>query len=349
MSLYVDIRKNFKDFHLDVKFHINGQRLGVLGPSGCGKSMTLKCIAGIEKPDQGIIILNDRVLFDSKKGIHIPPQKRNVGLLFQNYALFPNMSVRENIGIGIRNKSEKSKIINKMLILFRLQEIQNLYPSQLSGGQQQRVGIARILAYQPEILMLDEPFSALDSFLKEQLQQELFDVLNEYIKDVILVSHNRDELYHLSESLMVMEKGHIIAVGPTIDVFKNPGYVAAARLTGCKNIVRVKKVDDRTVFVMDWNVTLNTNTVIENTIQFIGIRAHDINIGFGPKQDNNMKVKLKGMTDKPFEKNIILSSSNGTDNNTIWWKVSIKDWEERLFRQIPDYIFIPKESILLLK
>lgn len=349
MSLYVDIRKNYKEFHLDAKFHIHGQRLGVLGPSGCGKSMTLKCIAGIEKPDQGIIILNDRVLFDSKKGIHIPPQKRNVGLLFQNYALFPNMSVRENIGIGIRNKSEKSKIINKMLTVFRLQEIQNLYPSQLSGGQQQRVGIARILAYQPEILMLDEPFSALDSFLKEQLQQELFDVLNEYIKDVILVSHNRDELYHLSESLMVMEKGNIIAVGPTIDVFKNPEYVAAARLTGCKNIVRVKKVDDRTVFVMDWNVTLNTNTVVENTIQFIGIRAHDIKLGFGPKQDNNMKVKLKGMTDKPFEKNIILSSSNGTDNNTIWWKVSIKDWEERLFRQIPDYISIPKESILLLK
>jgi len=170
MSLYVDIKKSLNGFKLDVNFEAGKQTTGLLGASGCGKSMTLKCIAGIEKPDSGVIMLNDKILFDSTKKINIPPQERNTGYLFQNYALFPNMTTLQNISIGLKlPKHERDKIVKEKITKFGLSGLENRYPNQLSGGQQQRVALARILAKEPDILMLDEPFSALDSFLKWQL------------------------------------------------------------------------------------------------------------------------------------------------------------------------------------
>ena len=166
MSLFVDIRKKLKGFSLNVSFETNGDYLGVLGSSGSGKSMTLKCIAGIETPDEGLIILNGKVLFDSKKKINLKPQERNIGYLFQNYALFPNMTVEKNIGIGLKgSKYEKNRKINEIIEAFHLQGLEKKYPRQLSGGQQQRVALARCIIYKPDVLMLDEPFSALDTYL----------------------------------------------------------------------------------------------------------------------------------------------------------------------------------------
>ncbi len=177
MALEVAIKKYYPDFSLDVNFYTEKGILGVLGASGCGKSMTLKCIAGIETPDEGKIILNARVLFDSEKKINLSPQKRNIGYLFQNYALFPHMNVEENIAVGIKIKEEKNEIIAKYLKIFHLENLKKAYPKNLSGGQQQRVALARIFASQPDILMLDEPFSALDDFLKWQVELELAKVL----------------------------------------------------------------------------------------------------------------------------------------------------------------------------
>lgn len=177
MSLFVEIEKQLGNFHLDVRFQAETETLALLGASGCGKSMTLKCIAGIMTPDRGRIVLNGRVLFDSEARIDLPPQQRRVGYLFQNYALFPTMTVEKNILCGIRSgsKAEKAAALSATLHRFRLEGLEKRYPAQLSGGQQQRVALARILCSQPEVILLDEPFSALDSYLKWDLELKLSD------------------------------------------------------------------------------------------------------------------------------------------------------------------------------
>ncbi|MDF2632452.1 MAG: ABC-type sulfate/molybdate transport system, ATPase component, partial [Caproiciproducens sp.] len=178
MSISVDITKTLGNFRLNVKFEAQDEILALLGASGSGKSMTLKCIAGVEKPDAGRIVLGGRVLFDSEQKINLSPQKRKTGYLFQHYALFPNMTVEENIAAGIcAPKREKGEKIQEKIKAFYLNGLEKHYPSQISGGQQQRVALARILASEPEILMLDEPFSALDSYLRWQMEQEMSGVL----------------------------------------------------------------------------------------------------------------------------------------------------------------------------
>ena len=167
--LKVDIQKKLKEFDLDVSFELKKGRLGILGPSGCGKSMTLKSIAGIVDPDEGIVSLKtneETTYFDSDKKINLKPQKRNVGYLFQNYALFPNMTVEENVAVGI-SKNDDEKEVSQIIKRFRLEGLEKRYPRQLSGGQQQRVALARIMAYGPDVILLDEPFSAMDTYLKE--------------------------------------------------------------------------------------------------------------------------------------------------------------------------------------
>ena len=209
--LEVQIYKKLAEFDLDVSFQVNDNILGLMGASGSGKSMTLKCIAGIETPDQGRIVLNDRVLFDSEKKINVPIQKRNVGYMFQSYALFPNMNVYENISVGLRARKVKDVdiVVQKVMQQFRVFELASRYPKQLSGGQRQRVALARLMAYEPDVLLLDEPFSALDEDLKEDLLQELKSEL-QISKPVIFVSHDKEEVNELCDLKYKIKQGEII-------------------------------------------------------------------------------------------------------------------------------------------
>ena len=241
MSLHVDIRKQLGDFMLDVAFTAENGVTALLGASGCGKSMTLKCIAGIEKPDEGIIELDGRVLFDSAGGIDLPPQQRRVGYLFQNYALFPNMTVSRNILCGLNrenNRAEKLRRLRGMLQMMQLEGLEERKPAQLSGGQQQRVALARILVSDPQLLLLDEPFSALDGHLRASLKIELRDLLERFGREVLMVTHDRTEAYNMSRDIAVMDRGRILTVKPTKALFADPGSVQAAVITGCKNIVK---------------------------------------------------------------------------------------------------------------
>ena len=201
MSLHVDIRKRLGSFMLDVKFSAENGITSLLGASGCGKSMTLKCIAGIEKPDEGRIELDGTVLFDSAQKINLPPQKRRVGYLFQNYALFPNMSVRQNILCGLnreKDRGAKERRLRDMLRMMQLEGLEDRKPAQLSGGQQQRAALARILVNDPQILLLDEPFSALDGHLRDSLKVEMRDLLERFGREVLMVTHDRNEAYNMS-------------------------------------------------------------------------------------------------------------------------------------------------------
>lgn len=349
MSLFVDIKKKLKGFSLDVSFETNGEYLGILGSSGSGKSMTLKCIAGIETPDEGRIVLNGKVLFDSYREINLKPQDRHIGYLFQNYALFPNMTVEENIGIGlVTSKTEKEKRVSEIIRIFHLQGLEKKYPNQLSGGQQQRVAMARCIIYKPGILMLDEPFSALDSHLKETLQSEVLEFLKLYDGEVLMVTHSRDEVYKFCNNLVIIDKGNSILLGNTKEVFREPKLVEAAILTGCKNISRCRILSSNKVYAIDWDITLEVEKEIPKEINYIGIRAHSFEIVNTnlKKEKNILNYQIDKVVENVFEYSIILKS--GKSKNTILYKVKKEEWDNREDKE-ELYLNIPESSILFLK
>lgn len=340
MSLCIDIKKKFKSFSLNVKFNTKNKSTGLLGASGSGKSMTLKCIAGIETPDSGKIILNDRVLFDSDKHINIPPQKRNVGYLFQNYALFPHMNVEKNIACGMAKSQDKD--INKFIRLFKLEGMEKKYPAFLSGGQQQRVALARILASSPEMLLFDEPFSALDAHLKEEILIDLLDIIAKYDGDIAVVTHNRNEAYKICDDLIIIDNGNIKEQKETKDLFDHCETVISARITGCKNIIEANKHSENSVFVPSWNCVVQTTKPVAESVTHIGIRAHNFKPIFSQSDNiNTINVHMDKIIENPFHWDILLSC--GT-NGHIWWKFQKEVGE----LDIPKYIHLPPENIMLL-
>ncbi len=277
MTLYVDIEKRLGKFHLKVKLEAQNNVVALLGASGCGKSMTLKCIAGIERPDRGRIVLDGVTFFDSDQGINLPPQKRRVGYLFQQYALFPNMTVEQNIDCGVRDRSQKDEKVREMLEIMGLKGMEKKRPHQLSGGQQQRVALARILVNEPEVLLLDEPFSALDTHLRFHLERQVQEILQSFRKPVLLVSHNRDEAFRLADDIAIMAEGQIEDFGEKRALFRAPRTRNGAVLTGCKNISAAKWVDETHVYAVDWDITVEV-PYMEVLPEYIGIRMHDIKV-----------------------------------------------------------------------
>lgn len=364
--LEADIRKKLKQFELNVQFQAGKGCLGILGPSGCGKSMTLKSIAGIVKPDSGRIAFHhpsgeEHVLFDSRNRINERPQMRRVGYLFQNYALFPNMTVEQNIAAGLNGRSragknggnKKQDIVKEMIERFRLKGLEKQYPGQLSGGQQQRVALARILAYEPEALFLDEPFSAMDTFLREGLRLELARALKEYQGISIMVTHDRDEAYQLCDHLLLLSEGKVLAAGTTREVFANPVTPEAARLTGCKNISRAERIGDYLVKALDWNgLELVTEKKVGDDITHIGIRAHDFEplsdgeagqlMGAETRAANLIPVEAPEISEMPFEWYVTLK-------NGLWWKKEKNIHVSDPAGIVPSWLRIDPSAILLLK
>ena len=277
MGIKVDIKRKLGE----------SKRIGILGASGCGKSMTLKSIAGIETPDFGMIQIDDKVLLDSANKVDLKPQKRNVGYLFQNYALFPTMTVAKNIAAGLKGSK----------------------------------ALARIMAYEPDVILLDEPFSALDVFLKDRLQQELIEMLKDYEGTVIMVSHSRDEIYRFSEELLIMDQGKPVIYGETKEIFAKPVYKEAAKLTGCKNFSRIKRVDAHTAEILDWGITLHTNQEIDEQATWFGYRAHDFVPVWGKRKENCLKINVESEAALPFERNYYLYPEGEENQNkqTICW------------------------------
>ena len=343
MSLSVNIKKSFPDFTLDVAFETDSKRIGILGASGCGKSLTLKSIAGIIKPDKGRIGFNDTVWFDKDSKTNVRTSKRNVGYLFQNYALFPNMTVEGNVAAALHGAAKNTAVnhsVPEILERFELSDIKDHRPEELSGGQQQRTALARIMACDPKLILLDEPFSAMDTFLREGMRLELIRLLDEYDKTVIIVSHDRDELYQMCDHMILMDNGRIIGSGETRKIFEEPMTPAVAKLTGCKNISRIRKLDDHRIKAIDWNgLELITSETVRDDITHAGIRAHDFMPGSCGV--NVIPCTNATVSSLPFERFVTLECG-------LWWKAS-RDHFDTCDDNIPSEISIPPERIILLR
>jgi molybdate transport system ATP-binding protein len=347
--LVCNIGKNLNGFSLDVNITTRPGVTALLGSSGSGKSMTLRCIAGISKPDRGRIELNGTVLFDSEKKINLAPQKRNTGFLFQDYALFPNMTVRQNIMTGAKAKTtrEKQAAAEELAETFHITPHLNKYPYQLSGGEKQRCALARILAGSPDILMLDEPFGALDSHLRWALELELAETFKHFHKPVLYVSHNRDEVFRLCDNIVIMNGGKNEAFGDKWEIFKNPETVQAARVTGCKNIAAVTIAGKR-VSVPDWGIEFESANVRKDC-NFIGIRAnHIVPASIAPKDDiaATFPFEIVNEIEDTFT-SILMVRRQGTNLPLIRWELPKKERAD--LKHIPQELAFLHEHILFLR
>ncbi len=349
MAVSVDIEKKLHGFTLRVKLESHGSPMGILGASGSGKSMTLRCIAGIQTPDSGRIVVNDKVLFDSEKKINLKPQERRVGYLFQNYALFPTMTVEKNIACGYRgDKSQLHTKVADYIERYQLNGLEKRYPGQLSGGQQQRVALARMMIGEPEVILLDEPFSALDGYLKDIMQCDMQNFLKEYTGDMILVTHSRDEAYKFCGHLTILDGGQALTTGETKKLFERPGILQAARLTGCKNFSAVQKMGEHSIYAVDWDLMLQTKDAVPDDVTHVGIRGHWMKGSF-ESGENHMEVEVVEYIETTFEHQYLLKNTKGGDCQPVWWMCPKGDFEEDPQTKVPKYIYFPAEHLMLLR
>jgi molybdate transport system ATP-binding protein len=249
MTIEVDIEKEFygrkhgkkgknPSFSMNCSFDTGSDFSVLFGCSGSGKTTALRCIAGLETPDSGTIRINDTVYFDSRKKINVPPQKRKIGYMFQENALFPHMNVRQNIEFGLKGLSsmEKTNRVNEMLGLLGIEELEFAYPDELSGGQKQKVALARALAPEPEVLLLDEPFSALDTVIRLKLRKELRAIQKKLGIPVILITHDPVEAFTMADRMVVFDGGRVQQMGIPEDVFYHPKTRYVAELVGFLNL-----------------------------------------------------------------------------------------------------------------
>jgi molybdate transport system permease protein len=355
MDLDVQIEKKLPGgFHLEVAFRASGAPLGILGPSGAGKSLTLRTIAGLERPDRGRIVLDGRVLFDSAAGVDCPSRDRRVGLLFQNYALFPHLTVAQNIGFGISTlfADERDRRIARQITAVHLAGLEARYPAALSGGQQQRVALARALITEPQALLLDEPFSALDAHLRGEIERELREALANYRGVAVFVGHNLEEAYRFCGDLVVLADGRIVAAGPKEALFRRPPNFAVARITGCKNFSRARAAASNEVEALDWGCRLRVAQPVPATLGHIAIRAHHIRVNADARDavgsgnaardiapnpaENSFPCWLAAATEAPFRVTLYLRlnapSSTSTDFH-VQAEISKDEWEN--FKDLP--------------
>jgi molybdate transport system permease protein len=343
MSLEVAIEKKVLGFRLAVEFTADSAPLGLLGPSGSGKTMTLRAIAGLETPDRGRIVLHGRVLFDSERGIDVPPRARRMGLLFQNYALFPHLTVAENIAFGLRRipDAERDRRVREQLAAAHLEGFAERYPRTLSGGEQQRVALARALAIEPVALLLDEPFSALDTHLRSALERQLRETLASYGGSTLFVSHNLEEAYRVCEKLVVLANGIVAAEGPKEEIFRHPPTLEVARVTGCKNFSRARRLPDGRVEALDWGCKLGVAQQSAKPPGHVAIRAHHVRVQEAQKlglenSENVFPCWLAAMTETPFRVTLDLRMGAPPASPAdfhLQAEIFKKEWES--FRDLP--------------
>jgi molybdate transport system permease protein len=351
-SLDVEIKKELEQFELDVRLRAGSAAIGLLGASGAGKTMTLRTIAGIVSPDRGRIVLNNRVLFDDAAGVNVPAAKRKIGVVFQDYALFPHMTVAENVGFGLRGQSaqERRARVQKQLERMHIAELADRNPAEISGGQRQRVAIARCMAIEPDALLFDEPFAALDPHLRRQTEEQLRETLAGYNGAVIFVTHDMEEAFRFCTDLLVLDQGKVIARGPKHRIFEQPGTVATARLTGCKNIVAARRVGTDRIAVDAWNCELLTES--PHALTHVGIRSHQIKFQPTAEGENTFPCWLAATSEAPHEMTLYLrlhAAPEGGQPPHLQADVAKELWRTLSAERQPWHIKLDPARLLLLR
>ncbi len=358
MSIEIDITKELPGFTLDVQVKTGNTVLGLLGASGCGKSLTMRCIAGIETPDEGKIVVDGVTYFDRARGkrpqVNLSAQERKCAPLFQNYMLFPHLTVAKNIGAGIDRKMHSAQAINQIIrdevVRFSLEGLEHAFPAALSGGQQQRVALARMLAARPQILMLDEPFSALDSHLKAELEQELLEVFDEFTGTVLYVSHDIDEALRLCDEIAVYQNGRVVEYGQAQALTSHPTSLAGAKLSGMKNIIPVIAHDEHTLNLADWDERFVTEEPIDpkHPPTHLGIRAFQLEQRASAGK-NTYRVRVKRVLPARFETLIVLELL-GKPDALLYWRLDHHTLKAHKHICAGDELFIemPSERVSLM-
>jgi molybdate transport system ATP-binding protein len=237
--LEVRLEKCFPGFSLDVAWGAGDEVVALFGASGAGKTLTLQCLAGLIRPDRGRLVVKGRVFFDSERGVSLPPQERRLGYVFQGYALFPHLSVEENIAYGLRelSRGERRRRAGAVMERLGIAALAPRRPRELSGGQQQRVALGRALAVDPEVLLLDEPLSALDAPLRRQLRDELMATVREWGTATVLVTHDLAEAFQLADRIVIYGEGRVVQAAPKSEILSRPASEQVARLMGVRNIL----------------------------------------------------------------------------------------------------------------
>jgi molybdate transport system permease protein len=307
-TIEIDVEKKLKGSTMQVALHTGKGALGLLGASGAGKSMTLRMIAGIVAPDSGYILLSGRVLYDSPTGRNLPAARRRIGVVFQDYALFPNMTVAENIGFGLSAlpQEERQLRIVAQLESMHIAELAGRYPRELSGGQRQRVAIARCMATEPNALLFDEPFAALDPHQRRRMEEQLRETLAGYTGAVIFVTHDMEEAFRFCADLVVLDGGKVIASGPKHQIFEHPQTVAVAQLTGCKNIAQAWRAGGNQISVGAWNCELHTAKPVPHALTHVGFRSHQFILQPAVRDENTFPCWLVGTSEAPHEMTLYL-------------------------------------------
>lgn len=350
-ALQFSAKKRLVGFSLGASFDVQGGSLGLLGASGSGKSVSLRCIAGIETPDEGRIVLNGRVLFDHAEGIDLPPADRRIGILFQDYALFPNMTVAENVAFGLYaiSRAEQEVRVTDALRLVRLDQLRERYPGELSGGQKQRVALARALATHPDALLLDEPFSALDPHLRRQLESQLREALRAYEGVVVFVTHDMEEAFRFCQELVVLDHGSVVAAAPKRQLFEQPGTTAAARLTGCKNIFTAEVRTDGRIELPQLGVSLSVAQRLAPDVTHVGIRARHLRlVADGTGRANVFPCWLRETSESPHEMTLYLQISEVLAHPHLEMQMAKEDWKALEGKEQPWFVELAPDRLILL-
>lgn len=357
MKLNVDLKKRLSGFALDVHLEVENGIIGLLGASGSGKTMTLRCIAGLITPDKGSISVNGNTFFDSEMRVNIRPGARKIGYVFQNYALFPHLTLRDNIAFGLDNVSRQAReeIVNNMLERYRLRDLGLRYPAQLSGGQQQRAALARVMALEPEVLLLDEPFSALDGYLRQQLVHEMQESLQGYSGCTILVTHSFEEAYHICDKLAIMSEGSLHAFDRKERIFASPPTRETAWLTGCRNVIPVKrdKVDQSVWRIPSGQMIIPVAAIENYNSGYLGIRSQYIELKDGVNETNcNVyKVQLLGFSRGPSSSRVYFSlDAEGISREEVSLELNMdnESLDHLLERHGEYYIYLPQDKLFFM-
>jgi molybdate transport system ATP-binding protein len=243
--LLVDVRLHLGRFDVEAHFQAERGITVLFGPSGSGKSLTLQCVAGLIRPDEGRIVVGEQVVFDAQEGVELPPQQRRIGYVPQDYALFPHMTVAGNVGFGLSGwpRSQMRQAVDEMLALMGLSELAGRRPGELSGGQQQRIALARALVRRPKALLLDEPFAALDSPIRAQLRQLVRDLQRRFRLPTLFVTHDLSEASFVADQIAILDGGRIRQVGLPNEVLMHPADLSVARAVGVKNVLAGRVVE----------------------------------------------------------------------------------------------------------